>query len=215
MADALRRCSDQPRGAPSIQAALSTLCCPHVCRQCSQVSAKYQECKATCNGCEHLRAAIQADTGLQVRVVQQLGACQDLHTSCSAWQAAGKCEKEPKAMLELCQVGGWCETLSRAQLCSSLGRPNAAASRLKLLTQAVCWSVACAQASCGFCLPQAALTEAGGSSSSGQPAGLLDDCQDDINVCPYLAAVGLCTSSSLWVETQCRRSCRQCTAGGV
>jgi hypothetical protein len=39
-----------------------------------------------------------------VRIVQELPACQDLHPSCAAWQTGGKCNREPKAMLELCQV---------------------------------------------------------------------------------------------------------------
>jgi hypothetical protein len=95
------------------------------------------------------------------------------------------------------------------------------------------------QASCGFCLPPLASPLAvdssskKGSSSSTQQnvAGslqdsssssrgsrdgtalytLLDDCQDDINVCPYLAFTGLCGSDSLWIVTQCPRSCKKCS----
>jgi hypothetical protein len=76
----------------------------------------------------------------------------------------------------------------------------------------------CLQASCGFCQPQAVsplASLAGSSSSSSQAGMLLDECQDDINVCPFLAATGLCSSGSMWVETQCARSCGQCsTAAG-
>jgi hypothetical protein len=42
---------------------------------------------------------------------------------------------------------------------------------------------------------------------------LLDECQDDMNVCPFLASNGLCSSGSMWVETQCARSCGQCSTG--
>jgi hypothetical protein len=80
---------------------LSSLCCPS---HCSKVSHKYQDCKASCNSCETLRQSIQSDTGLQVRVVLELTACQDLHPSCAGWSKGGRCSKEPKAMLELCQV---------------------------------------------------------------------------------------------------------------
>lgn len=80
---------------------LSSLCCPS---HCSKVSYKYQDCKASCNSCETLRQSIQSDTGLQVRVVLELTACQDLHPSCAGWSKGGRCSKEPKAMLELCQV---------------------------------------------------------------------------------------------------------------
>lgn len=75
-----------------------------LCRHCSKVSVKYQDCKATCNSCEVLRASVQSDTGLQIRIVQELSACQDLHPACAEWQKAGKCSREPKTMLELCQV---------------------------------------------------------------------------------------------------------------
>lgn len=75
-----------------------------LCRHCSKVSVKYQDCKATCNSCEVLRVSVQSDTGLQIRIVQELSACQDLHPACAEWQKAGKCSREPKAMLELCQV---------------------------------------------------------------------------------------------------------------
>jgi hypothetical protein len=44
---------------------------------------------------------------------------------------------------------------------------------------------------------------------------LLDACQDDINVCPFLAATGLCGGGSLWVETQCARSCGQCASAAA
>lgn len=71
------------------------------------------------------------------------------------------------------------------------------------------------QASCGFCQqkavsPLASLTSSDSSSSS-QAGVLLDECQDDINVCPFLAASGLCSSGSMWVETQCARSCGHCS----
>jgi hypothetical protein len=78
--------------------------CSASCRLCSKVSVKYQECKATCNTCDELRSTIQADTKLQVRVVQQLSACIDLLPSCAAWVKESRCTREPKSMLELCQV---------------------------------------------------------------------------------------------------------------
>jgi hypothetical protein len=74
------------------------------------------------------------------------------------------------------------------------------------------------QASCGFCQPPVASSLTGtadsssSSSSSLRPSVLLDECQDDINVCPFLAATGLCGGGSLWVETQCARSCGQCAS---
>ncbi|WIA18309.1 hypothetical protein OEZ85_009774 [Tetradesmus obliquus] len=181
-ADAELLCADKKAG-----------CDPQLC---SKVSVKYQECKATCNTCDELRSTIQADTKLQVRVVQQLSACIDLLPSCAAWVKESRCTREPKSMLELCQ------------------------------------------ASCGFCLPplvsplaadSSSSSSKGGSSSQQHAAGtlrdsssrggsdgatsstLLDDCQDDINVCPYLAFTGLCGSDSLWIATQCPRSCKKCS----
>eukprot|EP00879_Flechtneria_rotunda_P018463 GHRR01019367.1.p1 GENE.GHRR01019367.1~~GHRR01019367.1.p1 ORF type:complete len:495 (+),score=162.62 GHRR01019367.1:249-1733(+) len=94
---------------------------------------------------------------------------------------------------------------------------------------AVCCSLV--QASCGFCLPPTVSPLAAGNntSSSGKShtsggaavamdgtamnAVLLDDCQDDINVCPYLAYSGMCSSGSWWIETQCARSCGHCQTG--
>lgn len=75
-----------------------------------------------------------------------------------------------------------------------------------------CLSSLLLQASCGFCQPPAVSTLASGSSSS-QTGLLLDECQDDMNVCPFLASSGLCSSGSMWVETQCARSCGQCSTG--
>eukprot|EP00878_Enallax_costatus_P008420 GHUV01008801.1.p1 GENE.GHUV01008801.1~~GHUV01008801.1.p1 ORF type:complete len:575 (+),score=160.71 GHUV01008801.1:1377-3101(+) len=158
-------------------------------QSCSKESVRYHACKSSCDACDQLKALIQADTGLQVRVVQQLSRCVDLHPSCDAWVKADKCSRESKSMLELCQ------------------------------------------ASCGFCLPPSVSPLAAGSSksskdpsssgSSSQTAAtsssitddtavLLDSCQDDMNVCPYLAFTGMCSSGSLWITTQCARSCRVC-----
>jgi hypothetical protein len=54
-------------------------------------------------------------------------------------------------------------------------------------------------------------SSSGGSRDGTTPFTLLDDCQDDINVCPYLAFTGLCGSDSLWIVTQCPRSCKKCS----
>jgi hypothetical protein len=96
---------------------LPGLLCGQTCRLCSKVSVKYQECKSTCNTCDELRSTIQADTKLQVRVVQQLSACIDLLPSCAAWVKESRCTREPKSMLELCQArhgrrrSGYCSQL--------------------------------------------------------------------------------------------------------
>jgi len=74
------------------------------CRMCVHLEVKYQQCKLTCNACERLQAAIQGETGLQVRLVQQLSPCNDLHPSCKAWAQQDSCSKDPQAMLGLCQV---------------------------------------------------------------------------------------------------------------
>jgi hypothetical protein len=78
------------------------------------------------------------------------------------------------------------------------------------------------QASCGFCQQQAVsplaslTTSSSDSSSSSSQAGvLLDECQDDVNLCPFLAASGLCSSGSMWVETQCARSCGHCSTAAT
>eukprot|EP00775_Hariotina_reticulata_P008778 gene8778-8956_t len=95
---------------------------------CGHLEVKYQQCKLTCNACERLRASIQGDTGLQVRVVQQLSPCNDLHPSCSAWAQQDSCHKDPKAMLGLCQPGGCAATAASGWRASALAVVTTAAS---------------------------------------------------------------------------------------
>jgi hypothetical protein len=86
---------------------------------CVHLEVKYQQCKLTCNACERLQAAIQGETGLQVRLVQQLSPCNDMHPSCKAWAQQDSCSKDPQAMLGLCQVSSTDCSNSLTQLLSS------------------------------------------------------------------------------------------------
>ncbi|KAF8059205.1 XYL1 [Scenedesmus sp. PABB004] len=165
-------------------------------QSCSKVSEKYGECKATCNTCDHLRASIQAETGLQVRVVQQLSACADLHPSCAAWVKEDKCSREAKSMLELCQAScGFCQEQAISKLAHGGAGIVTTPGRRRH------GALAALRAGLG----------GGGGDGDSFTAVLLDECQDDVSVCPYLAATGMCASGSVWVGTQCPRSCGKCT----
>lgn len=93
---------------------------------CTRETARTSECKATCSSCEELRSAIRQDTGLQVRLVAHLSPCTDLHPSCGTWVRQDKCSREPRLMLELCQVRAW-QLDSHMWLCCACHVSHAAA----------------------------------------------------------------------------------------
>jgi hypothetical protein len=50
-----------------------------------------------------------------------------------------------------------------------------------------------------------------GSPGQGSSAALDPNCYDELSVCPFFASRGLCSNGSLWLESQCPRSCNLCS----
>ncbi|KIZ02254.1 hypothetical protein MNEG_5706 [Monoraphidium neglectum] len=224
-----------PLAAQPARASLELLCVDRAnvdggCHQqrCQQDNElRFVSCKATCGTCELLRAAIAADTGLAVRIVQRLGSCRDTRDDCADLGRAGSCLGDADSMVAGCQATcGYCTTEPTSGGAAPPGAGRAPCSDDLSL--------------CPFLAQQKLLCPTGGGNGSSGGSGgggggggnstgavsagdvkllpLVDlrelegpsACRDYHEQCSQWAAAGQCGSNPGFMQLHCKASCNPC-----